>query len=1314
MEKKYNFRALTANKDIEIKPVTLKALQFAIDKKSEVTNVAITGNYGAGKSSVVESFERKCTDKKFIHISLGQYDETIGSEKNGLNTRQINTIEGKIINQLLHQINPNQIRKSIFKTLDAESQIKPFNISIYLGLVILLSLYLLNISSWNSLIHNFSWLSWTTKPIISLLVLVILFVLIIYGFYFLLKLQKDFGFIKKLSLKAEKIETDIEIFSNDNSKVSYFDRYLDDVLYLFKQSGADVIVFEDIERFNDSRIFEKLKELNIVINRKRKICRDSKLVFFYLVKDDLFESQERTKFFDFIIPVVPVVTASNSYDQLSKILKDMELHKVLDEKFLFNISLYLDDMRLINNICNEYLTYKETLSKLPLESEKIFSMVVYKNIFPKDFSLLQKNQGYLFELLNSKEIALKNRREELNSKIKELEKKIEKADEEQLNDELELYGTILKLPYGRKVIKVNRKFESDFSTRSDYIKELLADESEICSFDSYYNAHYNQNERNEDIDSVFPDINTPEFQERLENIRNKKLIEKLEKEIKKMNDELEKLDSYRLSDVYQYATDIDDFKSNFTEEIGNNPQSSIISFLIRNAYIDESYQDYLNHFYENTITVEEKEYLRNVVSGRDGNYDISLTNTNEIVNRLSIKDYRYSYVLNYNLFDYLLNSKKENDNECLAQVFKQENVLAFLINFYNTLDRATSGQGVIYKKETIKLFLKKWLEHNVSLFNEYLEIKNGGYAASNKNSLILSLMNLVDLSDIPEKTKVLISGYINDNQELLSPNMSYEIQQFTKNLSNIEIKVREYAQRIYESLLDEKKLTDYTDYKEIMNYIYRNDLYSISENNLKFFIKWNLGNRYTDDDFTHKNFELINKNIELKSLLDYCLDSEDNLLQYANVYIKISNGIMDDDSSYIEHLLKHDILYRVEDYEDGEITPAVSIFNSIPNFSIKYTIEKFEGLSNHIKLIENLVLLKKGQVNSEIVCSYFSLFRNIDEYLVDFINQDPNFVLNREIFVQLDEEVREDFFVQIVSEDNLNLTIYRTMLTSMQWHYENFDVTGLSDDRLEVLIDLNVIKFNANNLKFIREKYPSMKNYSISRNIEKYLEIEEDVHDETELNDLLQYEGIDDSYKLQIIDILDHVSLKNKQFSLKLVAHILDSKFDIDDLSYIISSNYYDNADESIQIMIRQLVKENWDDLIRLDSEEISIQLCRELLTMDDLQPLDRISLLKDNLLSNPEMSTHRLALLGEYLNLFELWEIMDFLGDSDVYKEWEEAFEKLNRNGKGNNDVTVKKSNFNEKMRNYLLSKGLISSSSIQPQGIRLNGFREGQIKYW
>ena len=413
MGREYKFRALTSNKDVEIKPVTERALEFAIDKNSEVTNVAITGNYGAGKSSVVESFERKCTDKKFIHISLGQYDEIKSSEKNGLDNREINTIEGKIINQLLHQINPNKIRKSIFKTLDAESQINPLNITLYLSLIILLSLYLYNISSWSELVHNFSWLYWTTKPIISLLALAILFVLIIYGIFHLSKLQRDFSFIKKLSLKAEKIETDIEIFSNESSRVSYFDCYLDDVLYLFKQSEADVIVFEDIERFNDSRIFEKLKELNIVINRKRKICGDSKLVFFYLVKDDLFESQERTKFFDYIIPIVPVVTASNSHIKLNEILTEMGEDKYFDEVFLLNVALYLDDMRLITNICNEYLTYKETLD-FEINPHKLFSLIVYKNIFPKDFSLLQRNQGDLFKKINAREEQLLNSNEETN------------------------------------------------------------------------------------------------------------------------------------------------------------------------------------------------------------------------------------------------------------------------------------------------------------------------------------------------------------------------------------------------------------------------------------------------------------------------------------------------------------------------------------------------------------------------------------------------------------------------------------------------------------------------------------------------------------------------------------------------------------------------------------------------------------------------------------------------------------------------------------------------------------------------------------
>ncbi len=53
-------------------------------------------------------------------------------------------------------------------------------------------------------------------------------------------------------------------------RVSYFDKYLDDVLYLLNESRADVIVFEDIDRFENNTIFAKIKELNVLVNNKRK------------------------------------------------------------------------------------------------------------------------------------------------------------------------------------------------------------------------------------------------------------------------------------------------------------------------------------------------------------------------------------------------------------------------------------------------------------------------------------------------------------------------------------------------------------------------------------------------------------------------------------------------------------------------------------------------------------------------------------------------------------------------------------------------------------------------------------------------------------------------------------------------------------------------------------------------------------------------------------------------------------------------------------------------------------------------------------
>lgn len=1311
MEKEYKFRALSANKGIKIKPVTQKALEFAINEDSEVTNVAITGNYGAGKSSIVESFEKKCENKKFIHISLGQYDEAISSEKNGLNNRQINTIEGKIINQLLHQINPNQIRKSIFKTLDAESQIKPFNISVYVGLV-LLSLYLLNVSSWNGLVNNFSWLSWTTKPIIYLLVLVILFVLIIYGIYFLLKLQKDFGFIKKLSLKAEKIETDIEIFSNDNFKVSYFDRYLDDVLYLFKQSEADVIVFEDIERFNDSRIFEKLKELNIVINRKRKTCNESKLVFFYLVKDDLFESQERTKFFDFIIPIVPVVTASNSNEILKELLTEMGEYDSLDKTFLFNISLYLDDMRLINNVCNEYLAYKETLNSLQLEHEKLLSMVVYKNIFPKDFSLLQRNQGYLYELLNSKEIALKNLREKLNSKKNALVEKIKKAEEEHLNDEVELYGTILKIPSGRKIIKVNGKFEKDFSTRHDYIKELIAGDSEIHSFDSYHDAEYNQFKRNEDIDSLFPSRNTPEFQERLKSTKNKKLIDKFKEEIKKINDELGELDSYRLSDVYQYASDIDDFKSNFTKEIRKNPQSSVIPFLIRNAYIDESYQDYLTHFYANTITVEEKEYLRNVVSGRQNKYNVSLKNFDEIFNYLELKNFKSSNVLNYDLFRYLLNSNEHNDK--LKLIFHQDNILEFLLDFFKELFILNLKNTLLYTKDDLSLFLEKWMYYNSELFNRYVKQESSEDIYVDKRKLVLSLMNLVDLSDCTKETKEQISNYLEMTQDVflkIFHNNYCDFEKFNFNLSAIDFKIKEfhYVSSEYE--------------EDVLNYIYQNGLYEICEFNVLFFME-----QYSDtgtelSDVKHKNYEIMTSQKGLKPLLDYCQSSDEEFLKYILMYITLSEGEMRDKPESIEQLLNNDLVFnhkvpqeKLESDESDEpgndenikkVTLAEGIISSIPNFYITYTQDKFNHLSveNREILVKNLVHTQKAEVNTEIVLEYFSQYKKDDNFLVDFINQNPNFEFDKEIYLRLNEKIQEQFEEYIIQKKTLQKDIRKKILNATgDRYFEKFSEIDMNESQLEELIDNELIEFNRINLEFFRKEYPSSLSKFIGNNIKDYLNDEKDIRDET-----------------QLLEIIEGYNLK-KEDSVEIKIFLLENRFNNDNFEYLLTNDIYEEVEDKVQIKIQNLVKKYIRQFIDSPEEEISFSLYESILLADDVSPEHKKEIF-ENLIFYSEnlIEIDKLTFLGNYLDLLELSEIMEILKeeiDKDIYDEWKIAFEKINKNesngGKGDQESKVSYSEFNVKLLDYLKKRKFISKKSrLENSVLRIFGLRSKQIDF-
>ena len=106
-----------------------------------------------------------------------------------------------------------------------------------------------------------------------------------------------------------------------------------------------------------------LRELNNLLNNDEAI-NHKPIVFVYAVRDDIFSKEDRTKFFDFIIPVIPIVNATNSGEILLEKLDNAKKHGIchkISQGFVLDIAPFISDMRIIQNIYNEFVVYKKTL-----------------------------------------------------------------------------------------------------------------------------------------------------------------------------------------------------------------------------------------------------------------------------------------------------------------------------------------------------------------------------------------------------------------------------------------------------------------------------------------------------------------------------------------------------------------------------------------------------------------------------------------------------------------------------------------------------------------------------------------------------------------------------------------------------------------------------------------------------------------------------------------------------------------------------------------------------------------------------------------
>ena len=109
-DRKYQFERLTPTDSVDLN-VYGEAIDYVFDNP-DIKNVAISGAYSAGKSSVLASYKKQHNDKRFLHISLAHF--TSPEQEDELEIKE-SVLEGKILNQLIHQIPAEKIPQTNFR-----------------------------------------------------------------------------------------------------------------------------------------------------------------------------------------------------------------------------------------------------------------------------------------------------------------------------------------------------------------------------------------------------------------------------------------------------------------------------------------------------------------------------------------------------------------------------------------------------------------------------------------------------------------------------------------------------------------------------------------------------------------------------------------------------------------------------------------------------------------------------------------------------------------------------------------------------------------------------------------------------------------------------------------------------------------------------------------------------------------------------------------------------------------------------------------------------------------------------------------------
>lgn len=1019
------FEPLTPIEDGDDNDIYDKALSFSLLDK-DIKNIALTGPYGSGKSTVLRTFQKNHKEFRYLNISLASFkvhkdDDDPDNE----------LIEVSILQQIFYHVKHNAIPDSRFKRIRKASKMNLLLKAALLMLCGLCFFYLTRSSPLPAIPESKSFLD-SFRSYLLIAALVILSVGSLYLVYTIFKLYNNSKF-NKVNLASGEVEL------SEHSDASVLNKHLDEILYFFEVTPYNVVIIEDLDRFQNPEIFTKLREINNLINNSKQVKR--RIVFIYALKDDIFTDEKRTKFFDFVIPVIPVINSSNSEAKLLERLESAEVFPALSKNFVSEIALYINDMRLLKNVFNEFILYKAKLGAFDLSPNNLLATILYKNLYPTDFADLNKGEGEVFDFFAKKADYIKQITKTKRDRLAFIEKKQADLEFSVLKDKCELRSLYIARLY--KLLP-NNNYEYIYLGRIPVgIEELKTDENfsklkSEATFSFHSASGYSKHSTGHNFKSISQLVDKDQSYDLREQqllSREEYFSEQTKKEAEGLQSELLEISMQPFSKIIAELPD-----DELDHTIKNSP---ILLFFIRNGYIDEDYHDYTSHFYEGALSRKDKVFLLGIKNHKAQNADYALDNPSNVIEEIKLLEFGQYEVLNYSLLDSLLQSKNKYETKLHA-------FLKLVVS--NTPIAIQFRDGYLEKGKQMPKFVQalfaQWTE-----FWDYVIIESG-FSEDKKHQYLKLILDHADLDTIKSlNSKGNLASFISNEKGFLT--VMEQLESFDKIktvLKLLEVKFKD---------LDIGPGQD-----KYFEMVYENDFYQL-------------------------NAGMIHKVLHFKGMES---DVPSEMFGKAN-YGAIQDSGLAELQQYVESNIDDyvkDVFLTLETNKDESSESLVKLYNN-EDIDLDRRVEIIEAQNTvieDIKLVDEALwtdLMKAKKIKPEWtnLYPYYQHKQGLDLHLVSFLNVRGNFELLSTLKVtnlEGNEEEIEKFAYDIATNDTVTVESFRSLISSFPYEYDDLEISGVNAEKVDIMIEHKFILYSFVNYNTLKSDFNG-KNISLGEQV---------------------------------------------------------------------------------------------------------------------------------------------------------------------------------------------------------------------------------------